>query len=97
MLRALLRPRLRAGTASHRNSCSPGQSGASGLLSLPAEDAPLFVPVASELRSTGTVVGAATRNSISISIEFGSAVVRATAGVDPACQRDVLRAVRATT
>ncbi|AND87675.1 bll2139 [Bradyrhizobium diazoefficiens USDA 110] len=68
-----------------------------GLLSLPAEDAPLFVPVVSELRPAGMCVEAATRNGITISIEIGDAVVRAAAGVDPAWLRDVLRAVRATT
>ncbi|KRQ15372.1 IS66-like element accessory protein TnpA [Bradyrhizobium manausense] len=68
-----------------------------GLLSLPAEDAPLFVPVVSELRPAGMCMEAAMRNGITISIEIGDAVVRAAAGVDPAWLRDVLRAVRATT
>ncbi|MFQ3459686.1 transposase [Bradyrhizobium sp. UFLA01-814] len=68
-----------------------------GLLSLPAEDAPLFVPMVSELRPTGMAVEAAIPNATTISIEIGGAVVRAAAGVDPGWLRDVLRAVRATT
>ncbi|WP_371933156.1 transposase [Bradyrhizobium sp. CCGUVB23] len=69
-----------------------------GLLSLPAEDAPFFVPVVSELHpAAGAAAEAATRNATTISIEIGDAVVRAAAGVDPAWLRDVLRAVRATT
>ena len=68
----------------------------SGVLSLPADEAPLFVPVVTERRSAGAEE-AATRNATSISIEIGGAVVRAAAGVDPAWLRDVLRAVRAAT
>ncbi|WP_161491890.1 transposase [Bradyrhizobium centrolobii] len=70
-----------------------------GLLSLPAEDAPFFVPVVSELRpAAGPAAEAATRNAmITISIEIGGAVVRAAAGVDPAWLSDVLRVVKATT
>ena len=67
-----------------------------GLLSLPAEEAPLFVPVVSELRA-GTAAAATTASSITITIEIGGAVVRTAAGVDPAWLRDVLRAVRAAT
>ena len=69
----------------------------SGVLSLPADEAPLFVPVVTERRSAGVAEEAATRNATSISIEIGGAVVRAAAGVDPAWLRDVLRAVRAAT
>ena len=69
----------------------------SGVLSLPADEAPLFVPVVTERRSAGVAEGAATRNATTISIEIGGAVVRAAAGVDPAWLRDVLRAVRAAT
>lgn len=68
-----------------------------GLLSLPADDAPFFVPVMSELRPAGMAAEAATQNSMTISIEIGGAVVRAAAGVDPTWLRDVLRAVRAMT
>jgi len=67
----------------------------SGVLSLPADEAPLFVPVVTERRSAGVAEEAATRNATTISIEIGDAVVRAAAGVDPAWLRDVLRAVRA--
>jgi transposase len=69
----------------------------SGVLSLPADEAPLFVPVVTERRSAGVAEEAATRNATTISIEIGDAVVRAAAGVDPAWLRDVLRAVRAAT
>jgi len=62
-----------------------------GLLSLPAEEAPLFVPVVTEPR----LAEAATRNSTTITIEIGGAVVRVAAGIDPVWLRDVLRAVRA--
>lgn len=69
----------------------------SGVLSLSADEAPLFVPVVTERRSAGVAEEAATRNATTISIEIGGAVVRAAAGVDPAWLRDVLRAVRAAT
>jgi transposase len=69
----------------------------SGVLSLPADEASLFVPVVTEPRSAGTAAEAATRNATTISIEIGGAVVRAAAGVDLAWLRDVLRAVRAAT
>ena len=69
-----------------------------GLLSLPADKAPLFVPVVTELRRAGTAAEAATRSSTTITIEIGGAVVRVAAGVvDLAWLRDVLRAVRAAT
>ena len=67
-----------------------------GLLSLPAEEAPLFVPVVTEPRPAGTAAEAATRSSTTITIEIGDAVVRA-AAVDPVWLREVLRAVRAAT
>ena len=68
-----------------------------GLLSLPADEAPLFVPVVSELRGAGTAARATAPSSTAVTIEIGGAVVRAAAGVDPAWLRDVLRAVRAAT
>jgi transposase len=68
-----------------------------GLLSLPAEEAPLFVPVVTDLRPALTAAEAATRTSTTITIEIGGAVVRAAAGVDPTWLRDVLRAVKAAT
>jgi transposase len=66
-----------------------------GLLSRPAEEAQLFIPVVTEMRPAGTAVEAATRSSTTITIEIGGAVVRAASGVDPVWLRDVLRAVRA--
>ena len=66
-----------------------------GLLSLPAEAAPLFVPVVTEWRGEGGMRGADSPGVISI--EIGGAVVRAARGVDPAWLRDVLRAVKAAT
>ena len=66
-----------------------------GVLSLPADEAPLFG--VTELRGAGPNTEAATRSSTTISIEIGGAVVRAAAGVDPGWLRDVLRAVRAAT
>jgi transposase len=66
-----------------------------GLLSLPADEAPVFVPVVTEPRPAGASAEAVTRSPTTITIEIGGAVVRAAAGVDPAWLRDVLRAVRA--
>ena len=66
-----------------------------GRLSLPAEAAPLFVPVVTELRGEGAMSGA-DRSSL-ITIEIGDAVVRVARSADPAWLRDVLRAVRAAT
>jgi transposase-like protein len=57
-----------------------------GLLSLPADKAPLFVPVVTKLR------GSNLRGPTAITIEIGGALVRAASGVDPAWLRDVLRA-----
>ena len=68
-----------------------------GLLSLPADDAPLFVPVVTELRPAVTAAQAAVSPEAAISIEVGGMVVRAASGVDPAWLRDVLRAVKAAT
>jgi transposase len=67
-----------------------------GLLSLPADEAPPFVPVVTQPRqhsATAAVVG----DPCDIAIEIGCAVVRAARGVDPAWLRDVLRAVKAAT
>ena len=68
-----------------------------GVLSLPADEAPLFVPVVTGPRGAEPGMEAATRGPTTITIEIGGAVVRAAAGVDPAWLRDVLRAVRAAT
>src|ERR1700747_2146688 len=66
-----------------------------GVLSLPAEAAPLFVPVVTELRGEGGMPGADSPSVITI--EIGDAVVRVARGADPAWLRDVLRAVKAAT
>jgi transposase len=68
-----------------------------GLLSLPADEAPMFVPVVTELRHDGVKVAASAQGATAISIEIGGVVVRAAPGVDPAWLRDVLRAVKAAT
>jgi transposase len=67
-----------------------------GLLSLPADEAPLFVPVVTQLRRDGATA-AVVDGSGGIAIEIGGVVVRAPRGVDPAWLRDVLRAVKAAT
>jgi transposase len=64
---------------------------------LPANEAPLFVPVVTELRGAGPGAEAIARSSTTIAIEIAGAVVRAAVGVDPAWLLDVLRAVRAAT
>jgi transposase len=66
-----------------------------GALSLPAEEAPLFVPVVTEPRYGGAPASAVA--DAVIVIEVAGAVVRAPRGVDPGWLRDVLRAVRAAT
>jgi transposase len=68
-----------------------------GLLSLPADEAPLFVPVVTEVRHDGVMSGASAQGCAAITIEIGDAVVRAAPGVDPTWLRDVLRAVKAAT
>ena len=68
-----------------------------GLLSLPADEAPLFVPVVTEVRHDGVMSGASAQGCPAITIEIGGAVVRADPGVDLAWLRDVLRAVKAAT
>ena len=68
-----------------------------GVLGLPADEAPLFVPVVTELPGAGPSADAIARSSTTISIEIGGAVVHAAVGVDPVWLRDVLRAVRAAT
>ncbi len=68
-----------------------------GVLSLPAEAAPLFVPVVTEPRHNGAMATAVADSPGVITIEIGGAVVRAARGVDPAWLREVLRAVKAAT
>src|SRR6202521_2261040 len=53
-----------------------------GLLSLPADDAPMFVPVVAELRHDGRMATASAQGATAIAIEIGGVVVRATPGVD---------------
>jgi transposase len=67
----------------------------SGVLCLPAETAPLFVPVMTELHGEGGM--SAPDSPGVITIEIGGAVVRAARGADLTWLRDVLRAVKAAT
>ena len=68
-----------------------------GLLTLPADEAPMFVPVVTEIRHDGAAAAAAANGSGGITIELAGAVVRAEPGVDLRWLRDVLRAVKAAT
>jgi transposase len=68
-----------------------------GVLSLPAEAAPLFVPVMAQLGHDGAMPAAVTDGRSVITIEIAGVVVRAGRGVDPVWLRDVLRAVKAAT
>jgi len=65
-----------------------------GLLSLPPDEAPAFVPVVSVIDHESPVTCAA-GDPGGITIEIAGAVVRAGKGIDPGWLRDVLRAVRA--
>ncbi len=67
-----------------------------GRLMLPAEEAPVFVPVVAAGREVG-VASAPAKGLASIVIEIAGAVVRAERGVDLCWLRDVLRAVKAAT
>ena len=66
-----------------------------GLLTLPADAAPMFVPVVREICDDG--VAAAANRSEAIRIEIAGAVVRVERGVDLGWLRDVLRTVKAAT
>src|SRR5258707_11491974 len=66
-----------------------------GRLTLPAEEAPMFVPVVT-IRALGAAE-AATNGPGSIVIEIAGARVRAQRGVDLGWLGDVLRAVKAAT
>jgi transposase len=68
-----------------------------GLLTLPADEAPMFVPVVREVGHDGAALAAAANGSGAITIEIAGAVVRAEPGVDLGWLRDVLRAVKAAT
>jgi len=67
-----------------------------GRLILPAEEAPMFVPVVPAIHEVGAA-GASANGPASIVIEIAGAVVRVERGVDLGWLRDVLRAVRAAT
>jgi transposase len=67
-----------------------------GRLILPAEEAPMFVPVVTASREVGAASVPANEPG-SIVIEIAGAVVRAERGVDLCWLRDVLRAVKAAT
>ena len=67
-----------------------------GRLTLPAEEAPTFVPVVTTIREVGAA-DAAANGPGSIVIEIAGATVRAQRGVDLGWLRDVLRAVKAAT
>ncbi len=73
------------------------QAARAGLLSLPAEEAPLFVPVVTEPRRNDAMAPAIADGAGVITIEIGGVVVRAARGVDALWLRDVLRAVKAAT
>src|ERR1700752_86053 len=57
-----------------------GRAARAGVLTLPADEAPLFVPVVTELRGVGPAAEAATLSSMTISIEIGGGVVGAAVG-----------------
>jgi transposase len=67
-----------------------------GRLILPAEEAPVFVPVVTASREL-EAASAPANEPASIVIEIAGAVVRAERGVDLCWLRDVLRAVKAAT
>jgi transposase len=68
-----------------------------GLLTLPADEVPMFVPVVREGRDDGVTAAAGVIVSGAITIEIAGAVVRAERGVDLGWLRDVVRAVKAAT
>jgi transposase len=67
-----------------------------GLLTLPSDAAPLFVPVVAE-EPNDRAMPATAAGSTTVSIEIGGAIIRAAPGVDLAWLRDVLRVVKAAT
>jgi transposase len=66
------------------------------LLTLPADEAPMFVAVVRATHDAGAAATAA-NGSGAISIEIAGVVVRVEPSVDPGRLRDVLRAVKAAT
>jgi transposase len=67
-----------------------------GRLTLPAEEALMFVPLVTASREVGAAIAPAP-GAASIVIEIAGAVVRAERGVDLCWLRDVLRVVKAAT
>jgi transposase len=65
-----------------------------GLLSLPADETPTFVPVVTAMRHEAAAV-ATTTGPGAITIEIAGATVRVEGSVDLCWLRDVLRAVKA--
>ena len=67
-----------------------------GVLTLPADEVPMFVPVVRATDGSG-VAATAGKGSGAITIEIAGVVVRAERGVDLGWLRDVVRAVKAAT
>ncbi|MGC2825595.1 MAG: transposase [Pseudolabrys sp.] len=67
-----------------------------GVLTLPADEVPMFVPVVRATDGSGVAATAGT-GSGAITIEIAGVVVRAERGVDLGWLRDVVRAVKAAT
>jgi transposase len=68
-----------------------------GLLTLPAGEVPMFVPVVRTPSDDDVTAAVGVAVSGAITIEIAGAVVRAERGVDLSWLRDVLRAVKAAT
>ena len=68
-----------------------------GLLTLPADKAPTFVPVVRATCDDSAATALGVTVSGAITIEIAGAVVRAERGADLGWLRDVLRAVKAAT
>ena len=88
------RPALQGGSGAPLTLFAWRKAARAGLLTLPADEAPMFVPVVRETHGDGAAVA---NGSGAITIEIAGAVVRAPRGVDPGWLRDVLRAVKAAT
>ena len=67
-----------------------------GLLTLPADEVPMFVPIVREARDDGAAAVGVTVSGV-ITIEIAGAVVRAERGVDLRSAAGCLRAVKAAT
>jgi transposase len=82
---------------SPQHLCGWRKAARAGLLTLPADEVPMFVPVVREGRDDGVTAAAGVIVSGAITIEIAGAVVRAERGVDLGWLRDVVRAVKAAT